>query len=90
MAAISPYENVKHTSYPPLLTTAGLKDDRVGYWEPAKLVAEVRYRSTSASPAMLVTDMTAGHQGSGGRADGNRKMAKFYAFAQGCIEEKFA
>ena len=90
MAGISPYENVKRAPYPPLLTTAGLKDDRVGYWEPAKLVAEVRYRSTSASPAMLVTDMTAGHQGSGGRADVNHKMAKFYAFAQGCIAGKFA
>ena len=90
MASISPYENVKRAAYPPLLTTAGLKDDRVGYWEPAKLVAEVRYRSTSGSPAMLVTDMAAGHQGSGGRADVNRKMAKFYAFAQGCVEGKFA
>ncbi|MBB3912581.1 S9 family peptidase [Sphingomonas desiccabilis] len=90
MATISPYENVKRAPYPPLLTTAGLKDDRVGYWEPAKLVAEVRAQSTSASPAMLLTDMTAGHQGSGGRDDQNRKMARFYAFAQGCVEGRFA
>jgi oligopeptidase B len=90
MASISPYENVRRAAYPPLLTTAGLKDDRVGYWEPAKLVAAVRDRSTSGNPAMLVTDMAAGHQGSGGRADSNRKMARFYAFAQGCIEGKFA
>jgi oligopeptidase B len=90
MATISPYENVKRAPYPPLLTTAGLKDDRVGYWEPAKLVAEVRAQSTSASPAMLLTDMAAGHQASGGRDDQNRKMARFYAFAQGCIEGRFA
>jgi oligopeptidase B len=90
MASISPYENVRRAAYPPLLTTAGLKDDRVGYWEPAKLVAEVRARSTSASPAMLLTDMAAGHQASGGREAENRKMARFYAFAQGCVEGMFA
>lgn len=90
MASISPYENVRPAAYPPLLTTAGLKDDRVGYWEPAKLVAEVRTRSTAASPAMLLTNMTAGHQSSGGREAENRKLARFYAFAQGCVEGKFA
>ncbi|MET0268893.1 MAG: prolyl oligopeptidase family serine peptidase [Sphingomonas sp.] len=90
MATISPYENVKRAPYPPLLATAGLKDDRVGYWEPAKLVAEVRAKSTSTHPAMLLTDMTAGHQGSGGRDEQNRRMARFYAFAQGCAEGWFA
>ncbi|WP_156681134.1 S9 family peptidase [Sphingomonas profundi] len=90
MATISPYENVKRAAYPPLLTTAGLKDDRVGYWEPAKLVAEVRAQSTSTHPAMLLTDMTAGHQGSAGRDEQNRRMARFYAFAQGCVEGRFA
>jgi oligopeptidase B len=90
MASISPYENVWRAPYPPLLTTAGLKDDRVGYWEPAKLVAAVRAQSTAGHPAMLLTDMAAGHQASGGREAENRKMARFYAFAQGCIEGKFA
>jgi oligopeptidase B len=86
IASISPYENVKRAAYPPLLTTAGLKDDRVGYWEPAKLVAEVRSRSTSVSPAVLLTDMSAGHQASGGREAEMRKMARLYAFAQGCVD----
>jgi len=90
MASISPYENVRRAPYPPLLTTAGLKDDRVGYWEPAKLVAEVRARSTAASPAMLLTDMVSGHQASGGRETENHKMARFFAFAQGCVDGKFA
>lgn len=90
MASISPYENVKRAAYPPLLTTAGLKDDRVGYWEPAKLVAEVRARSMSESPAMLLTDINAGHQGSGGRDGENAKAARFYAFAQGCVDGRFS
>lgn len=86
IATISPYENVRRAAYPPLLTTAGLKDDRVGYWEPAKLVAEVRARSTSGKPAMLLTDMAAGHQATGGREAEYRKMARLYAFAQGCVD----
>lgn len=86
IASISPYENVCRAPYPPLLTTAGLKDDRVGYWEPAKLVAAVRHESTSKAPALLLTDMDAGHQGSGDRADEMKEMARFHAFAQLCVE----
>ncbi|MBB6504564.1 oligopeptidase B [Sphingomonas endophytica] len=90
MRGISPYENVHGAAYPPLYTTAGLKDDRVGYWEPAKLVAAVRAASTSAAPALLTTDLTAGHQGSAGRESVNHKMARLYAFAQGCVDGSFA
>src|SRR3546814_1501181 len=42
IADISPYENINQAAYPPVLCTAGLKDDRVPYWEPAKLVAKDR------------------------------------------------
>lgn len=65
IASLSPYENVRAAPYPPLLCTTGLKDDRVAYWEPPKLVATVRHKSTSGNPAMLLTDMDSGHQGSG-------------------------
>lgn len=81
IASISPYENVRAAPYPPLLCTAGLKDDRVSYWEPAKLVAEVRHRSTSGNPAMLMTNMDSGHQGSGDLRSEFSEMALFWAFA---------
>src|SRR3546814_2778151 len=45
IASISRYENVRTAPYPPLLCTAGLTDERVDYWEPAKLVAAVRRKS---------------------------------------------
>jgi oligopeptidase B len=90
MLGISPYENVRPAPYPPLFTTAGLKDDRVGYWEPAKLVAAVRAASTARAPALLLTDLAAGHQGSAGRDSVNHKMARLYAFAQGCVDGSFA
>lgn len=89
IASISPYENVQPVAYPPLLCTAGLKDDRVGYWEPAKLVAAVRRASTANRPAMLLTDLEAGHQGSGGRDDTLRRTARLYAFAEGCVRREF-
>ncbi len=85
IASISPYENVRAAAYPPLLCTAGLKDDRVAYWEPAKLVAEVRRRSTSGSPALLMTDMDSGHQGSADLASEYRQKALFWAFAMRCV-----
>ncbi len=81
IASISPYENVRAAPYPPLLCTAGLKDDRVSYWEPAKFVAEVRYRSTSGNPAMLLIDMHSGHQGSGDIESDYAQKALFWAFA---------
>lgn len=85
IASISPYENVRAAPYPPLLCTAGLKDDRVSYWEPAKLVAEVRHRSTSGNPAMLITDMHAGHQGSADIRSEFQEKALFWAFARNCV-----
>lgn len=85
IASISPYENVQAAAYPPLLCTAGLKDDRVAYWEPAKLVAEVRRRSTSGNPALLLTDMDSGHQGSADIKSEYREKALFWAFAMRCV-----
>ncbi len=85
IASISPYENVRVAAYPPLLCTAGLKDDRVAYWEPAKLVAEVRRRSTSGNPALLRTDMDSGHQGSADIASEYQQQVLFWAFAMRCV-----
>ncbi len=85
IASISPYENVREAPYPPLLCTAGLKDDRVSYWEPAKLVAQVRRRSTSGNPAILLVNPDAGHQSSGDQRAEFDEMAKFWAFAENCV-----
>jgi oligopeptidase B len=83
--SISPYENVAAAPYPPLLCTAGLKDDRVSYWEPAKLVAEVRHRSTGGNPAILLVENDAGHQGSADLRSEYTEMARFWAFAERCV-----
>lgn len=86
IASISPYENVRDAAYPPVLATAGLKDDRVPYWEPAKLVAAIRERSTGAAPAVLLLDPDSGHQASADRESEFRNAALLWAFAQRCVE----
>lgn len=82
IAAISPYENVAPRVYPAILATAGVRDDRVSYWEPAKWIAKVRRQTTGDAPVLFLTDMTAGHQAASGRSDQYRQIALFWAFAE--------
>ncbi len=82
IASISPYENVRAAAYPPILATAGVRDPRVSYWEPAKWVANIRHTATGKAPVLFETNMTAGHQASGGLAEGLGLMARFWAFAE--------
>ena len=88
IASISPYENVQSAAYPPVLCTAGLQDDRVPYWEPAKLIAQIRERSTSRDPAILLLDPDSGHQSSGDRESEFRTAATFWAFADRCVKAR--
>src|SRR5690606_41303473 len=71
--------------YPPLLCTAGLKDDRVPYWEPAKLIAALRERSSSGNPAVLLLNPASGHQESDDRNAALAHMALLWAFARRCV-----
>ncbi len=88
IASISPYENVSGAPYPPLLCTAGLKDDRVPYWEPAKLIANIRDRSQSGNPAVMVLHPDSGHQSSGDQDSAFAEAALLWAFAQACVQSE--
>jgi oligopeptidase B len=88
IASISPYENVRRQPYPSILATTAVRDDRVGYWEPAKWVAALRDKSTSGNPILFRIDMIAGHQGGGGRSDQLELMALFYAYAQWVVDRE--
>ncbi|MEP7130099.1 MAG: S9 family peptidase [Sphingomicrobium sp.] len=76
----SPYDNVKAQNYPPLLTTGGLTDPRVTYWEPAKWAAKLRATKTDGNLLLLKINMGAGHGGKSGRWEGLKEVAETYAF----------
>ncbi len=73
MKSYTPYENVREgVTYPRILAMTSLNDTRVLYVEPAKWVA--RLREVDA-PALLKTEMSAGHGGVSGRYDSWRERA---------------
>jgi len=92
MLSYSPYDNVKAQDYPNMLFTTGVNDTRVGYWEPAKMVAKLRDVKTDDNLLLLKTNLSAGHGGGSGRFDGYRELAYLYAiifdiFAEDILEE---
>ncbi len=76
----SPYDNIKNTSYPNLLITAGFHDSQVQYFEPAKWAAKLRNQTKNKNILLLHTDMKVGHGGASGRFDGLKDIAREYAF----------
>ncbi|MGG7464454.1 S9 family peptidase [Plantibacter sp. YIM 135347] len=73
MKAYSPYENVREgVAYPRILAVTSLNDTRVLYVEPAKWVARLR---DVGAPALLKTEMSAGHGGVSGRYNSWRERA---------------
>ncbi len=79
MLSYSPYENVIAQNYPHMLFTTGVNDTRVGYWEPAKMVAKLRKVKTDDHLLLLKTNLSAGHGGGSGRYDGYKELAYKYA-----------
>ncbi len=88
MKNYSPYDNVSMQDYPHLLVTAGLNDPRVGYWEPAKWVANLRSKKTDNNLLLLKTNMGTGHMGSSGRYDYLKEIAFEYAFILEILSKK--
>ncbi|MES1158310.1 MAG: prolyl oligopeptidase family serine peptidase, partial [Terricaulis silvestris] len=81
ISSYSPYDNVAAKPYPAMLSTGGLADPRVTYWEPTKWAAKLRASTTSGRPVLLRMNMGAGHAGSAGRFEVLRELAHDYAFA---------
>ncbi len=80
MKSYSPYENVQRQPYPNILTTTGLHDSQVQYFEPAKWVAKLREYKTNNNVVLLHTNMEYGHGGASGRFDYLKDEALRYAF----------
>ena len=79
IAAYSPIENVGAGPYPAILTTAGLNDDQVPFFQPVKWLAHLRHTATGG-PFLLRANLGAGHGGAAGRYDLLREIAHDQAF----------
>jgi oligopeptidase B len=80
MRTYSPYDNVRHGTYPRMLVTSGVNDSRVAYWEPAKWVAKLRTHKTDSHILLMKMNMGAGHGGATGRYERLKETAFRYAF----------
>jgi oligopeptidase B len=80
MLTYSPYDNVQHRAYPPMLVTTGYWDSQVQYFEPAKWVARLRELKTDQNVVLLHTNLEAGHGGKSGRYEHLHEIAREYAF----------
>ncbi|MGH8926441.1 MAG: prolyl oligopeptidase family serine peptidase [Acidimicrobiia bacterium] len=76
----SPYDNTVPAAYPAVLATAGLHDQRVKYWEPAKWVAKLRTVNAGSERILLKTELGGGHAAPSGRYDAWRDEAFILAF----------
>jgi oligopeptidase B len=80
----SPYDNLRATAYPAMYLRAGINDNQVSYWEPAKYVAKLRTLKTNANaPLLFHINLDAGHGGASGRYDALKERAQVSAFMLG-------
>ena len=77
----APYNNLKKTSYPSMLITTSLFDNRVLYSEPVKYIAKLRDLKVDKNLQLLKCKMkAAGHGGMSGRDNAITELAEEYSF----------
>ncbi len=77
----SPYNNLKKKSYPSMLITTSLFDNRVLYSEPVKYIARLRDVKEDNNIQLLKCKMeAAGHGGMSGRDNAIKELAEEYSF----------
>ncbi len=77
----SPYNNLRKVSYPKMLITTSLFDNRVLYSEPIKYIARLRDVKDDNNMQLLKCKMeAAGHGGMSGRDNSITELAEEYSF----------
>ena len=77
----SPYNNLNSRSYPSMLITTSLFDNRVLYSEPIKYIAKLRDVKNDNNTQLLKCKMeAAGHGGMSGRDNAITELAEEYSF----------
>ncbi len=90
MLSYSPYDQIARRRYTNMYVYAGLHDARVQYYEPAKFVAKMRAHKTDDKQLLLLTDMSSGHAGVGGRYQAQWAYAREFAFILGTLDNATA
>lgn len=80
LQSYSPYDNIVAREYPPMLSTGGINDPRVTYWEPAKWSAKMRELKTDDNLLLMRINMGAGHFANSGRYGRLRDYAEEFTF----------
>lgn len=80
MKTYSPYDNIYECDYPNVYVTAGLNDQRVTYWEPAKWVQKLRDFNSGNNEVLLKINMGGGHFGKSGRFNSLKEIAEEYGY----------
>jgi oligopeptidase B len=80
MLSYSPYDNVVENYFPNIYATAGLNDQRVTYWEPAKWVQKLRDHNLGENDIILKVNMGEGHFGKSGRYNKILEEAEQYSY----------
>jgi len=76
----SPIDNIAQKEYPHMLLTAGYREFRVGYWEPAKFAAKIREYKTNSSMVVFNCDMSLGEFSRNTKSQKLEAAALDYAF----------
>ena len=77
----SPYNNLDNKTYPSMLITTSLFDNRVLYSEPVKYIAKLRDVKLDSNLQLLKCKMeAAGHGGMSGRDNSITELAEEYSF----------
>ena len=74
------YENIKHQNHPNMLFTAGMQDDRVDYWQPAKAAAKFKKTNFAESKIAYIAYENFGHGWSGSKKVNVKYRANQHAF----------
>ena len=83
MKSYSPYDNIHECAYPNMYITAGLNDQRVTYWEPAKWAQKLRDYNIGDNDVVLKINMGGGHFGKSGRFNSLQESADEFSYLIG-------
>ncbi len=78
LRALCPYQNIRPNTFPPVLVTCALNDQRVPAWGPAKYVARLRANQLGSAEIFLEHSAKGGHFGDD--ANAVQDAARNYAF----------